>query len=57
MPKSTAAKCTSLYAVHPGVAMMQKWIAELKSKTGRTLEEWGELVKKDGPSGFMPSRA
>jgi Domain of unknown function (DUF5655) len=30
----------SLYSVHPGVAMMQKWIAELKSKTGCSLEEW-----------------
>jgi len=57
MPKSAAAKSASLYDVHPGVAMMQKWIAELKSKTGRTLEEWVELVKKDGPSGFMPRRA
>ena len=37
------------YSVHPGVAMVQKWIAELKEKTGRTLEEWIDLVRKEGP--------
>ena len=39
----------SSYSVHPGVLMTQKWIAELKQKTGRTLEEWLELIKKEGP--------
>jgi hypothetical protein len=48
MPKS-AAQSASLYDVHPGVAMVQKWIVELKPKTGRSLEEWIALVKKDGP--------
>lgn len=37
------------YDVHPGVAMVQKWVAELKAKTGRSLEEWIALAKKDGP--------
>src|SRR5215470_5886666 len=46
MPK---AKAQSLYDVHPGVAMVQKWIAELKEKTGRSLEEWMAFVKKEGP--------
>ena len=27
---------------------MQKWVAELKEKTGRSLEEWLALVKKEG---------
>ena len=49
MPKTSAAKARSLYAVHPGVAMVQKWVAELKPKTGRSLEEWLALVKKEGP--------
>lgn len=48
MPKS-AAQISSLYDVHPGVAMVQKWIAELKPKTGRSLDEWIALVKKQGP--------
>ena len=30
----------SLYSVHPGVLMTQKWVSTLKEKTGRTLEEW-----------------
>jgi hypothetical protein len=38
-----------LYSVHPGVAMMQKWIAELPQKTGRSLDEWIAFVKKAGP--------
>src|SRR3989442_5965119 len=50
MPKTaTQAKKKSIYGVHPGVAMTQKWIAELKQKTGRTLEEWLRLIKKSGP--------
>jgi hypothetical protein len=44
-----SAKARLLYDVHPGVAMMQKWVAELKNKTGRSLEEWLALVKKEGP--------
>jgi Domain of unknown function (DUF5655)/Domain of unknown function (DUF4287) len=49
MPKATGAKTGSTYDVHPGVAMVQKWIAELKPKTGRSLEEWIAFVKKEGP--------
>ncbi|MFZ0479428.1 MAG: DUF5655 domain-containing protein [Terriglobales bacterium] len=45
----TAAKRSSRYSVHPGVAMMQKWIKDLPAKTGRSLEEWIALVKKSGP--------
>jgi hypothetical protein len=39
----------SVYSVHPGVLMTQKWLAELKQKTGRTCDEWLKLIKKDGP--------
>jgi Domain of unknown function (DUF5655)/Domain of unknown function (DUF4287) len=39
----------SLYAVHPGVAMVQKWIGELPAKTGRSLGQWVTLIKKLGP--------
>jgi len=56
MTKSTA-KSATLYDVHPGVAMVQKWIAELKPKTGRSLEEWITLVKKDGPKDYQARRA
>ena len=43
------AKSKTIYDVHPGVAMMQKWVSELKEKTGRSLEEWIALVKSAGP--------
>src|SRR5689334_21426021 len=49
MAGNGAAMSRSLYGVHPGVEMMQKWVAELKEKTGRSVEEWVELVKKEGP--------
>jgi len=45
---STPAK-KSIYSVHPGVLMFQKWVTELKTKTGRTLEEWMKHIKKNGP--------
>ncbi len=46
MPK---AKAKSLYDVHPGVATVQQWIADLQSKTGRSLDEWMALAKEKGP--------
>jgi hypothetical protein len=49
MPKASLAKSESLYGVHPGVAMTQKWLAELKEKTGRSMEDWLALVRKEGP--------
>jgi Domain of unknown function (DUF5655)/Domain of unknown function (DUF4287) len=45
MPKRKA-----LYSVHPGVAMVQKWIAELKEKTGRSLDEWLKHIEREGPT-------
>jgi hypothetical protein len=57
MPKSTSTRQATLYDVHPGVAMVQKWIAELKPKTGRSLEEWIALVKKEGPKDDKDRRA
>jgi len=46
---STAAKMENPYSVHPGVAMVQKWVQELPQKTGRSLEEWIVLTQKSGP--------
>jgi hypothetical protein len=46
----------SLYTVHPGVAMMQDWVATLKPKTGRRLQEWIALVKRAGPPGEAARR-
>jgi hypothetical protein len=47
MAKKTTS--TSIYSVHPGVAMVQDWIRDLKKKSGRTLEEWVQLVTDAGP--------
>jgi hypothetical protein len=38
------------FDVHPGVAMVKKWTDELPSKTGRTLDEWAEFVRTQGPA-------
>jgi len=46
---STATKTLAPYSVHPGVAMVQKWVEELPQKTGRSLEEWFALTRKSGP--------
>ena len=50
------AKQKTIYSVHPGVLMTQKWIGELKQKTGRTLEEWLKHIKKDGPAAEVERR-
>jgi hypothetical protein len=57
MAKTAATNSQSLYGVHPGVAQVQKWISDLKEKTGRSLEEWIALVKKEGPKGENERRA
>jgi hypothetical protein len=49
MAPTAIAKTDSLYAVSPGVGMLQRWIATLKEKTGRSLDEWIALIKKQGP--------
>jgi hypothetical protein len=48
-PAKPLSTSRSLYSVHPGVSMMQKWIAELKDKTGRSLDEWIKFVRTSGP--------
>ena len=49
MATKATAKSRPLYDVHPGVAIMQKWVAELQEKSGRSLEEWLVLIKREGP--------
>ena len=50
MPRAAVeTKRKSIYSVHPGVLMTQKWVGELKQKTGRTLEEWLKEIEKSGP--------
>jgi hypothetical protein len=51
--KTLAAK----YDIHPSVAMIQKWTAELPDKTGRSLEEWAELVRRSPLKTLAEKRA
>ena len=47
----------SPYSVHPSVAYTQKVIANLKTKTGRSIDEWIRFVKKEGPKSELERRA
>lgn len=40
----------SPYSPHPGILMMTDWVATLKAKTGRTLEEWIDHIRASGPA-------
>jgi hypothetical protein len=51
-----AARNTNPYSVHPGIVMVQNWVASLKEKTGRSLDEWLQLIKKAGPAGEKERR-
>jgi hypothetical protein len=50
MPAATQKKGSPRYDVHPGVLMVQDWIATLKEKSGRSLDQWLALIKKEGPA-------
>lgn len=52
MPKSK-----QYYDPHPGIAMVQKWIATLKEKTGRDLDEWIAFIRSKGPKDDESRRA
>jgi hypothetical protein len=49
MAKKLAAPAVP-YGVHPGILMTQRWLGELKDKTGRNLEQWLEFIEKEGPA-------
>ena len=53
--RTMAAK--SLYSVHPSVDYTRKIIANLKPRTGRTIDEWIAFVKKSGPKTEVERRA
>src|ERR1700722_19258392 len=56
MAKTSTAKSQSIYDVHPSVGVAQKSLAELKAKTGRSLDEWIALVKREAPKGEKERR-
>ncbi len=52
MPQAKAkskAKAKAIYSVHPSVVMVQSWVTSLPMKTGRTLDQWIQLVEEEGP--------
>jgi len=57
MPVAMKQKTSSTYDVHPSLAMYQSSLAALKQKTGRSLEEWIKLVKKEAPATEKERRA
>ncbi len=50
MAKKQLSVKRNIYGVHPGVEMVQKWVASLPKTTGKSLEQWLAFVKKHGPS-------
>ncbi len=55
--KSKPTTQKSIYSVHPAVAMVQKWVADLPEKTGRSLEQWIDYVRRNGPDDQKSRRA
>ena len=39
----------SLYDVNAGLAMEEAWLARLREKTGKSMEEWVRIVQQSGP--------
>ncbi len=50
-PVNSAKPVQSRYGVHPAVAYQQAIVANLKEKSGRSLEEWLAHLKKAAPRG------
>ncbi len=47
--KQESSSPQTIYSVHPAVHMQMAWIAGLRDKTGRDLEEWLAFIVKEGP--------
>lgn len=56
--KTTSKKSKSVdqYDIHPGVAMVQKWVEELPEKTGKSLKQWIDYINKKGPKDMKARR-
>lgn len=50
-------KSYAAYDLHPSVMMVQKMLAGLKDKTGRSLQEWIQLARKQNPKDETSLRA
>jgi Domain of unknown function (DUF5655)/Domain of unknown function (DUF4287) len=47
--KKAATKAKSIYSIHPVYAMEDSYRKNLLERTGKTVEQWAEVVKKKGP--------
>ncbi len=47
----------SIYSVHPSIQLLQHWVANLKDSSGRSVQEWIELVQDEGPRNETARRA
>jgi len=47
--KKAATKPKSVYSLHPSFRMEESSRRNLLERTGKSMEQWGELVKKKGP--------
>lgn len=56
MPPAQPNARAALYSVHPSIEMTRKWLEALPEKTGRSLEEWVELARKEGPAETVERR-
>src|SRR5262245_15518902 len=56
VPNRAAAPAATIYDVHPGIVMVQKWIDDLPAKTGRSLDGWLTHIRKSGPGDEKASR-
>jgi len=55
MPKQSSKQ--SLYSLHPSYAMEAGYAKNLFERTGKTMEEWVEIVKRSGPPTEKERRA
>jgi hypothetical protein len=51
MAKNKQPPASNLYSVHPSIAYAQAILNNVPAKTGRSLAEWVELIRKTGPAG------
>jgi hypothetical protein len=45
-----ASRRKSLYTLHPAFEYVSAGIANIEARTGRTIAEWDELIRSEGPS-------
>jgi len=50
MAKTSATKRQITYSVHPAVGFLEAIVTNLPDKTGRSLDQWLALIKKEGPT-------